>query len=349
MYNKITRFTTTLLVAFLLVPLVSQAQLSSPNYQVDVFGVGTAGAGTATSTNYTSESNIGPDFEYNAPVTQTTSGGGGGGGSSNNDDDETESESVLETEADGAIPLTENDSLNDDVDNSAAPTTIFDVVEDRESDTDDSDLILGERSFPYTDNGDYITVTEDFDDGSIVTMGVHSNAILDENGNQVTDDKELRIILRVRLLATEMVPVKSLQSDLQGGKLFELLVVDQFGTKYTTFDPALDVSITLPPDTIEAEEVRLYFLDEETQDWIQITTAEFVEDAVSFSVNHLTTFGVWGVSGNPEILKTEAVFPGDTDGSRYPNSLTYYWWVLLIIGVLIAGVWKYHSHLKRKI
>ena len=82
---------------------------------------------------------------------------------------------------------------------------------------------------------------------------------------------------------------------------------------------------------------------------IQITTAEFIEDTVSFSVNHLTTFGVWGVTGAPEVLETESTSHGGTGGAKCTNFFVCYWWVLIIIIILIFAIWKYSSYSKYKV
>ncbi len=62
------------------VPSLCTAQLSSTNYQVDVYGVGDENAGTATSSQYQIDGAIGSSFERNSSVsnsageTDTTSG-----------------------------------------------------------------------------------------------------------------------------------------------------------------------------------------------------------------------------------------------------------------------------------
>ena len=69
MFNKIKVSYLVLIIFFcsFALPAISWAQLSSTNFQLDVFGVG-EGSGTGTSTNFTTEASIGPTFTYDTTV-----------------------------------------------------------------------------------------------------------------------------------------------------------------------------------------------------------------------------------------------------------------------------------------
>jgi hypothetical protein len=72
----------------LLIPFVCTAQLSSTNYQVEVFGVGEEGGGTATSSQYRVDGSVGSALEY-SPASSAPAGTspGGSGGSRRADGD----------------------------------------------------------------------------------------------------------------------------------------------------------------------------------------------------------------------------------------------------------------------
>lgn len=75
-------------LALLLVPVVCSAQLSSTNYQVEVFGVGEERGGTATSTQYRVDGVVGSALEYDPATTVDTNGSSVGGGSRARADEE---------------------------------------------------------------------------------------------------------------------------------------------------------------------------------------------------------------------------------------------------------------------
>jgi len=110
-----------LILACLCLPLVTTAQLSSPNYSVTNQGI-SAGSftGNATSTNFEADGELGRVYVYDAPE-DTSDGGSGGSTATGGDDEDTESTTEDPVEDESSEPPA--DDTEDATDPPVPPTS----------------------------------------------------------------------------------------------------------------------------------------------------------------------------------------------------------------------------------
>lgn len=96
------------------------------------------------------------------------------------------------------------------------------------------------------------------------------------------------------------------------GKIFwNITATDLDGAEIEQFDDYVIITLTIPEILIGVSDLGIYFLNEDTGEWVLVPGAVFNDGTVTFRVNHLTKFAVFARAELPEIL--EVVIPIDED------------------------------------
>lgn len=84
-----------------------------------------------------------------------------------------------------------------------------------------------------------------------------------------------------------------IESRLVGNTVFEVTATDQFGNLIHEFPYPITITLPIPESLSGAEGLGVYWFNEENNAWVLIPDAVFSDTSVSFTVSHLTRFGIF--------------------------------------------------------
>jgi len=124
----------------------------------------------------------------------------------------------------------------------------------------------------------------------------------------------------------------------------------------------LTITLTVPDLPNDTTELKLYYYDDESGEWIIITDIEFGDDTITFKVNHLTQFAVFktnatkasSTSGTSEVkgVTTTEIIDGDIIQCKSSDN-PFAVYIVKIVGdtkyirhIVSLEIFNYYGHLK---
>ena len=371
MYSRFSGFRFCYILVTLLLAGTAHAQLSSTNYQVSVLGAGEI-SGTGTSTNFTVENAAGSDFAYTEPAVETSSGGSGSRRSTGDTETESNSEPVTTEQTPTQEPVERTDvpivpatviaptpSEIDTVESETQPEEVVRIQnyitslltsEDEAIDSEKLALVLDRQVYILSPNteGQY-QVTASFENDGQVEVIVPASAL------GITTSELLTIVIVQKELDPSELPHERYQPVLFSGHLYEIRIFNDRGEELTAFNDQLQIVIVLPNSTSENEDIGVYFINEMVDRWEQVSNVTFIDREALFSIDHLTTFGVWETNQTPEVMEfddsnasltEETPLATSTDTARRFLNHSLVW--ILILPILFLGFKYCRSRFLRK-
>jgi len=359
-----------------LVPLSAdaQSQLTSPNFQLDVNGVGEAGVGNVDSTNFGVNSDPGPVFALSTTTATTSTstppstGGGGRGGGGDDDDDEEEENNEGENESEEGgeeeppvtppvtlpIPTDTFVPLAAPTDDSTNEQEALDRVislldaEDRNASNDRLSLIVDRKAFALVpdENGNY-TLEAEFDNGEVARMIVPGAAL------GLTDEDGLIITITQSALADAETPEVRHNAELVTQYIYDIRAFLSDGTEVTQFAVPIEIVIVVPEPLQGKTGLGVYFINTDSNMWERVPDVAFTEFEATFEVDHLTVFAIWAAANEPATMEfaatdddSESEVLTDVDNSQLSTCGSYLFgflplcwpWPLLYVLLFVVAV-----------
>jgi len=100
---------------------------------------------------------------------------------------------------------------------------------------------------------------------------------------------------------------------LVNGQFYDITAVDADGNPVESFSPPLTITLPIDRKLQSVKNLGLYFFDESNQEWALIPDAVFAPTSVTFQVDHLTRFAIFGGLGDaqkpPELALPTVITP----------------------------------------
>lgn len=285
------RTATYIFIAILLVSASSaHAQLSSSNYQIDNYSVGTTDTDSATSTNYEVGYANDATLEYDAPSSGGSNGGGGGGGQSismteTNDADEGDDDSAA-PEPDSVDESGADESTDSPQSATTAPPPPSTPDPDATNTDTGAELEATDTVMLTYDPGETATRTLRgvFSDGGVVTATI-------QPGTFATDAGEITIMIERVPYYTRYRPHDA-GSTMFGDSLYRVSATAADGTTIETFAPSVKFSL-LFPDRPVPQGSGAYRYEAARDAWQRANDTKMGSNVVSFSTSVTGLFGVF--------------------------------------------------------
>ena len=120
-------------------------------------------------------------------------------------------------------------------------------------------------------------------------------------------------------LADGGAPKNKVGAFLFNGLVFNIEAVDLRGNVVRDFSEDLTITLTVPDLPDDTSNLKLYYYDDENQEWIIISDVEFGDNTITFKVNHLTQFAVFEIP-KPVVKGASDVVLFDGDIIRNPGA-----------------------------
>ena len=158
------------------------------------------------------------------------------------------------------------------------------------------------------------------------------------------------------------VPKDKVGAFLFNGLAFNINAVDSNKKAVREFSEDLTITLTVPDLPDDTTSLELYYYDEENKKWIIITGVVFGDNTITFKVNHLTRFAVFGTnavktdtsSGTPKVkgVTTTEIIDGDIiQCQNSDNPFAVY--IVKIVGdtkyirhIVSLEIFNYYGHIK---
>lgn len=109
----------------------------------------------------------------------------------------------------------------------------------------------------------------------------------------ITDD-QIIFIIREEPVFDVRTPKLEFNAELISDNVFSVTAQDAQGNQITSFSKLIVIKLTIPELLKGRNDLGIYFFDRNAREWVLIPEAVFSDEDVSFSVSHLTVFGIWG-------------------------------------------------------
>lgn len=141
------------------------------------------------------------------------------------------------------------------------------------------------------------TLTQSFSDSSSIKVEIPEGSITQTTTFSATQSG----------LTGGLTPTNTTGAILIGNMVYNVSAVNSSNQSVTSFSDNLTITLTVP-DLTEGSDLGVYYYNSTLDKWELIPGAEFnyTTKKVSFSVDHLTRFGVFEIASLPEYIETEA-------------------------------------------
>ncbi|MDD3284546.1 MAG: hypothetical protein PHZ07_03045, partial [Patescibacteria group bacterium] len=143
------------------------------------------------------------------------------------------------------------------------------------------------------------TLNYTFTDNSSITVVVPANTVISNTTITVSEGS----------LSTDNTPNSSTGAFMIGNSIFNISAIDINNSSITSFTNNLTISITLSSIPSDTSNLGVYYYDTTLDSWILVENAVFdtVTNKVVFTVNHLTKFAIFNITGVPDTIDTNDV------------------------------------------
>lgn len=140
------------------------------------------------------------------------------------------------------------------------------------------------------------TLTQTFTDSSVAKVEIPKGALT----------KTTTFSAAQGSLTGGLTPTDTMGAILIGNTVFNISAKDSSNQSVTDFASDLSITLTIP-DLADISDLGVYYFDRTLDQWVSITGVEFdfVNNKVSFDVDHLTRFAVFQIAGLPGTIDTE--------------------------------------------
>ncbi len=129
------------------------------------------------------------------------------------------------------------------------------------------------------------------------------SVILDAPNNVYSDD--ITFLIREETIS----PIISVAVSVIGNALFSVTAWDKANNPVRSFSKPIKITLNIPELLRGRSDLGVYYFDDTTKVWVKISDAVFSSDSVSFYVNHLTLFAIFGATELPPAIKSPFPLP----------------------------------------
>ncbi len=135
-------------------------------------------------------------------------------------------------------------------------------------------------------------------------LTVQKSVILDVPNNVYSDD--ITFVIGEKTISPDIVTPNI---SVIGNALFDVTAWDKAGNPLHTFLKPVKITFNIPELLRGRSDLGVYFFDDVANVWVKIPEAVFGGDSVSFYVNHLTLFAIFGATELPPTITSPFPLP----------------------------------------